>query len=896
MQTIPEHFKPEFAPIADSKAIVQAGQARFTVLTPRLIRLEYSPQAAFEDRASQVVWYRRQPVPDFKVTREGSWLTIDTEALHLRYDIERDRFDAQGLTITIKANGTEWRCGDDAPTNLKGTARTLDGVNGAMPLEDGLLSRSGWTVIDDRPSLVFKDDGWLEPCLATPDTQDLYFFGYGSDYAACLDDYYAITGPVPLLPRWALGNWWSRYHEYHQDELIALMEEFKGRQVPLSVCIVDMDWHLTETDTTNEDWPGHVWNDGWTGYTWNPALFPDPARFTTAIHDLGLRTALNLHPHAGVHPHESQYERVAQRMGIDPASKEPVSFDLADPRFANAYFEELHHPHEEIGIDFWWMDWQQGKQTSLPGLDPLWWLNHLHFHDLGRDGHRRPFVFSRWGGLGNHRYPIGFSGDTFVSWESLAFQPYFTASAANVGYGWWSHDIGGHYGGIEEPELYARWVQFGVFSPIFRLHATKTPFGERRPWGFGDVRVFEASRYAMQLRHRLIPYLYSMSWRYTTTNQALIRPMYQDYPSAEEAYHCPQQYTFGSELIAAPFTSKIDPHTDHSRIGVWLPEGDWYGFFDGAHYESGWHAIYGRLEDTPVFARAGAIVPLGPEVGWGGVDNPETLDVMVFAGASNRLELFEDDGHSTAFQDGAACITRFEQSWQPQELTFTIAPGEGDTSSIPQSRTWRVHVRGVQAGAQVTVHSDGQPASADGIYDSHTETLTIILSDIPVTTAVSIVLTHNQNLLARRDRRKETCLRLIKHMVAEVEIRRALWERIDEIITDTRTLLEYAYYLKPSHLQAFIEVIDRVGFDVIRDTDVPVRVILWNPQQKPGMVYHYTQTLLQFWVGRERYAYDSGTVPPFKVIMPNTEDRGYQPAQWQIKADYFGVTQAQVEA
>ncbi len=895
MQTIPEHFRFDHSATARPEAVVQVGRARFTILTPRLIRMEYDPEVRFEDRPSQVVWYRHQPVPPFDVQRDGDWLIINTDTLQLRYNIEHDRFDADSLTVTVRANGVEWHFGDSDPANLKGTARTLDGASGAVPLQNGLLSRAGWTVIDDSRSLVFNDSGWLGLRHSTP-TQDLYFFGYGSDYAACLDDYHTIAGPVPLLPRWALGNWWSRYHEYHQDELIALMKDFKAHDVPLSVCIVDMDWHITEIETNSQAYPGHVWNDGWTGYTWNPELFPDPARFTATLHEMGLRTALNLHPHAGVHPHESQYERVAERVGVEPGSREPINFDLADPRFASAYFEELHHPHEAIGIDFWWMDWQQGEQTSLPGLDPLWWLNHLHFLDLGRDGERRPFVFSRWGGLGNHRYPIGFSGDTIISWESLAFQPYFTASAANVGYGWWSHDIGGHYGNTEEPELYTRWIQYGVFSPIFRLHATKTPFSDRRPWAFDNVRIFEATRSAMQLRHALIPYLYTMSWRYMNTNQAPIRPMYHDYPNAEAAYHCPQQYTFGSELIAAPFISPVDPDTTFSRIGVWLPEGDWYNFFDGTHYEGGWHAIYGRLEDIPVFARAGAIVPLGPEVGWGGVDNPAEMDVMVFAGADHQFELFEDDGHSTAFRNGASCVTRFAQSWQAKQMTFTITPADGDTSSIPPARTWRVHLRGVTAGAQLTASVDQQTITAASSYDADTETLTVELPDTPITAAVIITVNHDKSLLARRDRRRETCWHLIKHMAAETEIKRSLWERIDEIMADTRTLLEYAYYLKPTQLQALIEVIDQVGFEVIRDTDVPLRVVLWNAQQKPGMTYHYTQTNLQFWIGQQRFSYDSGPVPSHKVIMPNIEERGYQPPQWQVKADYFGITQVEIEA
>jgi alpha-glucosidase (family GH31 glycosyl hydrolase) len=218
------------------------------------------------------------------------------------------------------------------------------------------------------------------------------------------------------------------------------MDDFRPRHA-LSVCIVDMDWHVT--DTGNQ-------SSGWTGYTWNRALFPDPPAFIAELHRRGLKTALNLHPAEGIHPHEAQYAALARALGLDPEAQEPIPFNIVDPDFTRHYFELLHHPQEADGVDFWWMDWQQGELTGLPGLDPLWWLNHLHFYDLGRDDRKRPFVFSRWGGLGNHRYPIGFSGDTVVSWDSLAFQPRFTATAANVNYGWWSHDIGGHMGGLRK--------------------------------------------------------------------------------------------------------------------------------------------------------------------------------------------------------------------------------------------------------------------------------------------------------------------------------------------------------------------------------------------------------------------------------------------------------------
>ena len=443
MTDVGKHFQIPFEPVADPAAVVLAPEVRFTVLASRLLRLEYSPDEQFEDRPTQTFWYRRQPVPPFEVARSRELLEITTEHLILRYRLGSSGFTPDSLSIELLDAGNLWRYGDTDAANLLGTARTLDQSSGRLELEPGLLSRSGWALVDDSQRPVFGAQGWVEgrSSPASPDL-DLYFFGYGRAYLDCLRDFCRIAGAVPLIPRWALGNWWSRFWAYTQEELVALMREFEAHEVPLSVCVVDMDWHITQTGYRRTGWTGYTWkheprrgeaatilregSTGWTGYTWNRELFPDPEGLMAWLHRKGLRVTLCLHPHEGVHPHESKYVEMAEAMEMDPAGQKPVPFDLPDPRFARAYFEILHHPLEQQGVDFWWIDWQQGSQTKLPGLDPLWWLNHTHFQDLGRDGIKRPFIFSRWGGLGNHRYPIGFSGDTFATWDSLA--AYFGAN------------------------------------------------------------------------------------------------------------------------------------------------------------------------------------------------------------------------------------------------------------------------------------------------------------------------------------------------------------------------------------------------------------------------------------------------------------------------------------
>ena len=717
-----DFLKIKFQSVAEPTSVVIGPGVRFTVLADRLIRMECVLVAnekidQFLDVPSQAFWYRKQAVPSFVTSSNNEEITIETEYLLLKYEINNSGFSPKSLSVLIKSTNETWHYGDHPfyqGGNLGGTFRTLDEVSGSVLPDPGLISKKGWAIVDDSNSLIFDDRGWLQQRQNLGNV-DLYFFGYGHDYRSCLRDFHKIAGKVPVIPRWALGNWWSRYWDYSSDELLSLINDFKKNEIPLAVCIVDMDWHITDTGNAS---------GGWTGYTWNRELFPDPPLFIEKIHQHGLKTALNLHPAAGVWPHEEQYREFSENLGKNPESKEPILFDCADPVFIKLYFELLHYPREAEGIDFWWMDWQQGTQSTVSGLDPLWWLNHLHFLNLGRNEQKRSFIFSRWGGLGNHRYPIGFSGDTVINWDVLSFLPGFTSTAANVGYGWWSHDIGGHMGGIEDDELYTRWVQFGCFSPILRLHSTKNPFHERRPWGRTPSAAQAASN-AMRLRHTLIPYLYSMAWRNHIEDIPLITPIYYSHPEQTNAYECLQQYWFGSELIAAPFTRPANNETRLSKQTVWLPPGDWFSFFTGEFHQGGrWLSIYGTLEDIPVFAKAGAIVPLAPEVDWGGLHNPEEIHTHIYPGADNRFVLYEDDGESTKYINGERIITEFSLNWDEDYVELTVS-SSGDLTQFKPNRMHYFYFHGIKIPERTIGMITGLSFELSTFYDTDLQTLGI---------------------------------------------------------------------------------------------------------------------------------------------------------------------------
>lgn len=694
MGRIDPRYQMKTTPLAAEKAVVQGPDYRFTVLTPMLIRMEYAADGRFEDRATQTVVNRLFPVPEFTVTQEGEGVRILTACMELVYT--GGPFAASSLTARyageMGGSGHRWHFGDRSCA-LPGTARTLDGVDASCPLEDSVLSVRDMAVLDDSRSLILAEDGWVD--ARGEGAADYYLFGYQTRYLEALRDYCRLTGETPLLPRYAFGNWWSRYHAYTQQEYLELMARFRKEGVPFSVAVIDMDWHPVKIDPRC--------GSGWTGFTWDKALFPDHRAMLQKLHEDGMEVSLNLHPAEGFGAHERCYEEMARRNGVDPATGAQVEFNVTDPKFLESYFDVALHPLEKEGVTFWWMDWQQGTTTRIPGLDPLWMLNHYHFMDQKRDG-RRPMIFSRYAGYGSHRYPIGFSGDTFCTWDALRFQPYFTNCASNVAYGWWSHDIGGHMGGAWDDELSARWVQLGVFSPILRLHSTRNDFMSKEVWRYG-MEARQSMTAFLRLRHRLVPYLYTMNERTHRECVPLVCPLYYDPRCGRNDlfYHAYRnEYFFGSEMLVSPITEKADPVTRRAAVKTYLPEGQWFDFFSGMAYAGGRACVnYRTLDAMPVFVKAGGIVPQdGGEVA-NRVDNPACLRLEVFPGADGAFTLYEDDGRTMACEEGHAARTAIRFTWGDTP-TLTIAAPQGDASVIPADRRYVAAFRAITP-AQVAV-------------------------------------------------------------------------------------------------------------------------------------------------------------------------------------------------
>jgi alpha-glucosidase (family GH31 glycosyl hydrolase) len=674
---------------------------RITLITPRLLRVEVQRDDEFCDEATLSFWNREQGKVKYDLENKGRKLLIKTDSVVFSFCKILKKIDR------VMINNKWVACNNKG--NLRGTARTLDMTVGSTKLGLGIISISGVAVIDDSKNLLLVDS---EIKNRTINESDKYIFAYGDDFRGAMKDFYKITGEVPLLPRYALGNWWSRYRAYTQNEYIKLMERFEKENLPFTVATVDMDWHwvkVNEKFGTNYKSKNPFQSEGWTGYSWNTDLFPNYREFLEWLHKHNYHTTLNLHPASGVRHYEDMYDKMASNMGVDAESKEDINFDIADTKFINNYFDVIHHPYEKEGVDFWWMDWQQGKKSSLDGLDPLWALNHYHFLDNSKDSNRG-ILLSRYSGVGSHRYPLGFSGDTITRWASLKFQPYFTANAANIGYGWWSHDIGGHALGVHDDELYLRWCQYGIFSPINRLHSTSHDLMGKEPWNYSDV-IRNIVNDNLRLRHRMIPYIYSMNYRSYSQGISLCEPMYYSYPNSLEAYIIKNQYMFGSELMVAPIVSKNCKEINKGKVTVWLPEGRYTDIFTGRIYNgSNYVTMFRDWTSIPVLAKAGAIIPLGNNIN-NDYSNPTDMDLLIYRG-NNSFTLYEDDGISSLYKDGKCAFTTFSISEEDDKISFNIDKVEGDIKSTVKNRTYHLKFKDI-INAKLKLNINGVESNSE---------------------------------------------------------------------------------------------------------------------------------------------------------------------------------------
>ncbi|KAJ9444527.1 Alpha-xylosidase [Diplonema papillatum] len=714
---------------ASANAMKTVGKARFTVLTDSLLRMEYDADGKFEDRPSLAFVNRMVEVPQFTSNATATGITIQTAYFKFTYEQGTGNFStAKMLKAEPVGNSTfqPWSWGMSSDTdagNLLGTFRTLDGQsnltlvcsdNSPAHCENGLISTNGWALVNETGVPVLDDDDWWTDntgkMLRNGNDEDFYLFMHSKRYMGALGDYMKVGGKIPIFPRANHGVWFTRWYDYDALDVKKVIAEYEDHAIPLDVWVFDMNWHT---------------KDNWGGYTFDTNLYPFPKDTLDFLKMKGLHVSANLHDANGILKTESQYQAACQAMGLNPAnpgSDAGIPFTLTNKSYVNALEDFVVLPVEQMGMDFWWIDWQQGETGGNTGQDgprmkmnPTIWTDKMRVTDSIRRckqglpcTNKRGVVHARWGGLGNHRYQHGFSGDVGgLTWANLAYQTYFSATATNVGWGWWSHDIEGPG---DDHEMYLRWIQLSVLSGISRAHERGMSAGGcHNDWptqttDCSNVRPYnvplswrEMNVAALRLRSALVPYIYTHTRIAFETGVGLLRPMYYHFPDSPEAYPAnknanlgqeptTRQYMFGEDILAAPVTKSagcgstrgiLEAPCGVTSQNIWLPPGQWYELHSGMVYTGPTTITKGFAAwEMPMYVRPGAIIAMSPATrGTGRASQQyDAMDFHIHPGMSSGMtRVYDDDGATYDYLAGNYAWWKASYNMPSStQMTFTV--------------------------------------------------------------------------------------------------------------------------------------------------------------------------------------------------------------------------------
>ncbi len=679
---------------SDPKAFVSGIKYRVTVITERVVRLEYSPTGHFVDSPTQIIRNRNLGLPEFTIRQDSTFLEITTRYFHLSYMKDQPFLGSKidpmkNLKITLtnvndKDKMRDWYYGSPEARNMGGNIIGED-VPISKTLERGLYSIEGFASLDDSQSLIVERDGTLSN--RPSDSIDIYVFMYGNMFNLALQDYFKMTGFPPLLPRYAFGNWWCRNITYDDESLTDLIKKFEKKRIPISVILLDKDWHIRDYGETK---------GLRTGFTFNNKLFKDPKKTIEMVHKHNIRFGLQINPGEGLYPFDAFYPKAAEYLGVK--GNQIINFDPLNPKIIDVFFKVYLHPLEAMGVDFFWNDYKNLTDVNKP-----WALTNYLYYDSGRNPSKRNMLLSRGTLLAPHRYPVQYGGSSEIGWDKLREEVFKYINASNLGIGYLSFDVGGNHGGIEESELYIRHVELGCFVPILRFHAARGKYYKKEPWVW-EAKTYNIVADYLRLRHRLIPYIYTEAYKYSEVGTPIIQPFYYNYMWCYDDPLYKNQYYFGSQLLVCPILTKKDPSMNRTIHQFYIPDGTWYDFFTGKKFPGGKKYVsFFREEDYPVFAHAGSIIPLSNRSDRNNVGLATDMEIQIFPGASNMYTLYEDDGITELNTEGYFLKTSIDYNYLRSNYTVIIRSVEGKSGIVPAKRNYKIVFRNTKEAENVKV-------------------------------------------------------------------------------------------------------------------------------------------------------------------------------------------------
>jgi len=553
-------------------------------------------------------------------------------------------------------------------------------------------------VKEDRPVLSLRATRDITE-FRSPVAESLdYVFiaGKGDQITAA---YRQLTGPVPMMPRWALGYIHCRERYKSQAELLDNAAEFRARHLPMDVIV--QDWQY---------WGRH----GWNAMRFDEADYPDPAAMTRTLHEQHTRLMLSVW--SKIDPASELGREFVERNYFIPGTQ---WVDFFNPAAAAFYWESFRTRLLPLGIDAWWLDATEPENDDLAGRQthagagermrnsyPLF-VSRAVYEGLRKDApDRRAMILTRSAFPGQQRFASAtWSGDIGNSWETLRRQVAAGLDYVVTGLPWWTTDTGGffrpgpkQYSDPEYRERFLRWLQYSTFSPLMRVHGYQT---DTEPWRYGATFEAETRRW-LELRYRFLPYIYSEAARVSFAGSTLMRPLVLDFPGDVQALEQKAEFMFGPALLVAPV---LAPGVKEWPVYLPASSGGWFDFWTGEHALGGRTVVAGApLERIPLYVRAGSILPIGPVAEYADQSLADPIELRIYTGADADYTFYEDDGVDYSYEKGARATIPLH--WDETRQILTIGNRVGSFPGMIEQRlfriTWVRRGRGVGAGTEAT--------------------------------------------------------------------------------------------------------------------------------------------------------------------------------------------------
>lgn len=776
---------------ADSKNIIQGNNYRITLLSERLVRLEYNKKGVFEDHKTSLVVNRNFPrVSYFRDTTE-TLLQIKTSYFTLTYVmgapiVPSKMIATSNLKITLNDTDKEWYPGHVEVRNFGALNYSLDDFNNKLKLDKGLYSTDGFVSIDDSNSLIFDGNNYVE--RENKET-DIYVFMYKKDLGLCLQDYFLLTGYPTLIPRYALGNWWYKDEDYNIYQVDEVIKNFIKSNIMLSVFILGdkaLDNYKLDSKKFNEN-NIRQYFDYYNiryGLTINPdiSITKDNDRYGELI---------NILPPA-----------VSSKKKKKGISDDRISFVPYNNDKIKVYFDTIINPLMKCRPSIFNIDYYNPSDKK-----GLWLLDNYHYDMLNKEV--RNVILTRNAGIAPHRYPILYTGKTKVSWDVLNVIPFYNLSAANMGVSWIAHAIGGFYGGIEDRELYIRYIQLGTFSPILMLASASGKYYKREPWKWNSLDQ-NIINYYLNLRNGLIPYIYTEAYMYHKYGKPLIVPLYYSYPRAYDEPGYRNEYFFGSNILIAPITKLKNNVMNRVVQRVFVPNGTWYDFITGKKFIGNkYYVSFYRDDEYPVFCKEGAIIPLSLDRT---VNVPMNMELQIFPGVSSKYDLYEDDGVSYKYLTNKEYLmTTISYDYIPNDYIVKITKKEGNYPEF--RRNYYIRFRNIKKPDSVEVLVNGTKMEVK--YNIDKNDLVVYVGDVSTTSSVEIKVKGTDIEISTSQVINDE----ISSILEDLEIETTLKDRIDKIIFSDLSIKKKRieirklkkYRLEPKFINMFIGLLEFIS-------------------------------------------------------------------------------------